>query len=119
MPDASHVFGGDLSFGPSGDLAAVLSDAQTKQRVTRRLLTNLGGYIWQSTYGGGFPAFVGAPVTADQLSAIATAQMALEASVLQSPAPSLTATADPYGNVTVTIVYATSNGAQKLVTPLS
>ena len=119
MADASHTWGGDLSLGPSGDLAPASGDPQTQQRILRRLLTNPGAYVWQSAYGGGFPAFVGATVTADQISAVATAQMALEATVLQAPAPVLTASADPYGNITVTIVYATNNGAQTLVTPLS
>ena len=119
MADASLVFGSDLLLGPTGDLASVSGDAQTQQRVIRRLCTNPGGYIWALSYGGGFPAFVGATVTADQIGAVARAQMALEATVAQSPAPVVTTSADSFGNITASITYATSNGAQTVAVPLS
>ncbi len=118
MTDAACTWGGDLSLGPSGDLATVAGIAESQERVTRRLFTNQGGYIWQLGYGGGFPALVGATVAAEQIGAIARAQMQLEPSVQQSPAPVVTTAANATGDVTVSIVYATSEGTATVTGPV-
>lgn len=119
MTDISHTMGSDLSFGPTGALVLASGLTETTQRVARRLVTNLGGYIWQITYGGSFPKFVGATVTADQIQAIAQQQMLLEPSVLQSPPSTVTTSVDQTGNITAIITFTTAEGAQSLIVPIS
>jgi len=46
MSDISHLWGNDLTIGPTGDLAVASNDGLTQQRVLRRLLTSVGDYIW-------------------------------------------------------------------------
>lgn len=113
LQDLDHNFGGDLSVTLTGDLATVSGDTRTQQRILRRLLTNPGGYIAQPTYGAGLLQFIGQAVSVDEITALIKGQIAMEASVAQTPAPVITVTQDP-GNVSafdVSIAYtdATSN----------
>jgi phage baseplate assembly protein W len=87
MPDLSHQWGADLSVGPSGDLAVVTGSTLGQQRVLRRLLTNPGEYIWQTTYGAGLPGLIGQTVSAAGLRAVVRSQIFKEAAVARTPEP--------------------------------
>jgi hypothetical protein len=106
MPDLDLLFGGDLSVGPTGDLALTDGSTLTEQRLLRRLLTNTADYIWQLTYGAGLGQFVGQPGAPAAVQAVARAQMLLENAVAHSPAPIIDAAATVDGTVTMTIRYA-------------
>ncbi len=106
MPDLNHAFGTDLALGPGGDLATVSGTDLTQQRVLRRLLTNPKDYIWQLDYGAGLGAYVGRPANAAQLQGVTQAQMQLEPTVAQSPAPVVSVVSQNNGTVTMTIRYA-------------
>ncbi len=105
MADLSLLFGGDLNVGPTGDLALSDGSALTEQRVLRRLLTNVGDYLWQLNYGAGLGQFVGQPAAATVISGIVRTQMLLEAAVSRSPAPTVGVTSTVDGTVNLTIQY--------------
>ena len=87
MSDIHHQFGSDLLLGPTGDLAVVSGSLLGQQRVLRRLLTNLGDYIWQLTYGAGLAQFVGQPANVLRVAAVIRSQIFREAAVAATPAP--------------------------------
>ncbi len=87
MPDIDHTFGGDLTVSANGDLLTVDSVTLSQEMVLRRLLTNPRDYIWHPDYGAGLPAMVGKPVDVAKTKGIILAQMFLEVSVVQDPAP--------------------------------
>jgi hypothetical protein len=120
MPDIAHVYGGDLQLNSSGGLLTVDGDALTQQRILHRLLTNVGDYIWELTYGAGLPTFVGSPVNAPAIAAVVRQQILLERTVAPSPEPQITVQASPTGYVTVTIIYAdaTTGATQTLSFPV-
>lgn len=122
MADLSHNIGSDLALGSTGDLATVSGDAETQQRVLRRLITNPRAYIWQLPYGGGLAAFIGQPVNDADIAAVVRAQMALEATVAAMPEPTVTVTpsADGDGTNTANVSYvdATTGATQTLACPL-
>ena len=93
MPDISHMMGGGLSVGPSGDLALVDGFQRGVQRILRRLLTNQGDYIWQLPYGAGLPKRVGSLIDIPFLTSLVRSQIFLEASVARDPAPIITVSA--------------------------
>ena len=106
MADIAHVFGGDLSVDATGDIA-VSDGAQLGQElILRRLLTNLGGYIWSLDYGGGIASFIGRPAAATQIAAVIRSQMFLEAAAAKTPAPVITVKAQPDGSVIAGVRYA-------------
>ena len=106
MADLALQFGGDLSVGPSGDIALVDGAELTQQRVLRRLLTNGGDYIWQISYGAGLGQFVGQPGAPSAISGVARMQMLQEAAVARTPAPVITTALDAGGTATLTLRYA-------------
>ncbi len=118
MADASHYFGGDLSIAPTGDLATVSDAVEVQQRIVRRLATNLGGYIWQLTYGAGLPAMIGDPASLSQIQGIVTQQMALEAGVDQTQPITVTGTTDNLGTLGITISYTDASSGQGMVLTL-
>jgi phage baseplate assembly protein W len=105
MVDLTLQFGGDLSVGPTGDLALVDGTGLTQQRVLRRLLTNPGDYIWQLSYGAGLGTFVGQPGTPAAISGVVRTQLLQEAAVAPSPAPVVTSVSGNDGTVTTTLTY--------------
>ena len=105
MPDIYEYVGDDIQTSPTGDLATVEGTLEGQQRVLRRLLTAPGSYIWHPTYGAGLGQFIGKPQTAAQIQGIVRAQMLLEASVAQNPAPTVSVTFTPSGVFTVNIGY--------------
>lgn len=115
MADLFHEFGGDLVVGNSGDLFTAEGSTLGQQRVLRRLLTNLGGYIWNLSYGAGLPAMVGETIDAARIAGIARSQMLLEAGVAQSPPPTCTVVSTPLGVVTATISYTDAENGEPQV----
>jgi hypothetical protein len=97
LADIDQTWGGDIGLSPTGDLGRVTRAARSKQRVLRRLMTNPGDYIWHPTYGAGLPGKLGSTATASEIQALILAQMKLEPSVAQSPAPVITVTVFPGG----------------------
>ena len=112
MADFSLQFGGDLSVGPTGDIALADGPALTEQRVLRRLLTNSGDYIWQLGYGAGLAQFVGQPGAPATINGVARTQMLQEAAVARAPAPVITTTLDAGGIATLTLRYADATTGQ-------
>lgn len=106
MPDISHLWGNDLAFSPTGDLAAADIPTLTQQRVLRRLLTNPGDYIWALDYGAGLANFVGQPGAAAAIRAAIRGQIFKEAAVAQTPEPVIDLQPDPSGSIYVHIRYA-------------
>jgi hypothetical protein len=94
MSDLAHVIGGDLTVAADGDLAAISGSTLGQQRVLRRLLTNVGDYIWQLNYGAGLPAMIGTPADAAAITGIVRHQIFLEGAVAQTPAPIISVEAD-------------------------
>ena len=94
--DIGHRWGADLDVSPTGDLGIVEGAPAATQRILRRLLTNLGDYIWNPTYGAGLTQFVGIPTQSRQIAAIVRSQMLQEAGVARLPTPEITV-ANPEG----------------------
>ena len=105
MADLAHVVGTDLTINSVGDLATVDLAVWTQQRILRRLLTNVGGYIWQLNYGAGLPAMVGATISSQQIAAIIRQQLGLEAAVSKYPEPRISVQADQTATVFATVTY--------------
>jgi len=105
MADLALGFGGDLSAGPTGDIALADGTGLTQQRVLRRLLTNAGGYIWQLAYGAGLAQFVGMPGAPAAIQGVVRSQILQEATIASSPVPSVAAVAGQDGTVVLTIRY--------------
>ena len=117
MADVAHVMGQDLQLSATGDLAMVDGDAQTQQRVLHRLLTSMGTYIWQLSYGASLPALVGSVASRQQIAAIIRAQMAYESSVAPSPEPQVVLTSGTITEVSATITYTDSvSGRTQILT---
>ena len=112
MSDCFPTMGGDLSVGVGGDVLLASGSTYTQQRVTRRLLTNPGGYIWQLDYGAGLPAMVGQVASLDSIGAIVRAQMALEAAVAPSPEPTVTLASNALGQTAAVISYTDADSGQ-------
>lgn len=89
LTEVAHLWGGDLQLSATGDVARVSDAERSKQRVLRRLLTNPGSYLSHVNYGGGVPASVGAILDIGKTKTLIRGQMLLEASVAQSPPPSV------------------------------
>jgi hypothetical protein len=112
MADLALLFGGDLSVGPTGDIALANAMALAEQRLLRRLLTNQLDYIWQLTYGAGLGKFIGQPGASAAISGVVRAQMLLEAAVAFNPAPVIGVVASVDGTVTLTLRYADATSGQ-------
>lgn len=97
MDDVWHDYSGDLVISANGDLLTATSVDESRQRVLRRLYTNLQDYIWNPTYGAGLPAKIGDPFDVATISAIVTAQMYLEESVVRNPPPVIQVSSFPNG----------------------
>lgn len=91
--DINCNWGQDIVAAPNGDLATVTASDRSQQRVLRRLLTAINGYIWHPQYGAGLPSFVGQPLSLDnydQIKSLILSNMFLEQSVSQNPQPVIT-----------------------------
>lgn len=81
LDDIGHVWGQDLQVGPTGDLARVNEATRTQQRILRRVLTALGSYLFEPTYGAGLPQKIGQALNIGEVKGIIRGQMLLEPSV--------------------------------------
>ena len=108
MQDLALMFGGDLLIGATGDLALVGGSEWTAQRILRRLLTNTGDYIWNLGYGAGLGKYIGAPLSAQNLSASIRNQIFQETSVARDPDPVVGITDSRDGSVFLMINYASA-----------
>lgn len=106
MVDVWHHFGGDLAVSPTGDIAVASGPTATQQRVLRRLLTNVGDYVWQMSYGAGLGSLVGQPSASQRIQGLIRGQIFGEAAVARTPEPAIDVRADQSGLVTVQIRYA-------------
>lgn len=107
MPDLNLEWRGDLSFGPSNDLAVVDGDDFVRQRIERRLFTAVQGYVFHLEYGAGVPQKIGELYQPHDIAAIIRGQMLLEDSVAQDPPPRIQAWTSPeiQGGMIVRIDY--------------
>lgn len=94
MADLWAEWNDDLQVSPTGDLLLADGDDMARQRITRRILTAVNGYIFHLEYGAGLPQRIGAPARQNQILAIVRSQIALETSVRQNPPPSVDVTVD-------------------------
>ena len=81
MPDAQHWFGEDLSVSPTGDIALVDGIDLGNERIVRRLMTNLGAYIWHIDYGASVPKRVGDTLDLTLIESVIRSQIYLEDAV--------------------------------------
>lgn len=123
MPDISHQWGFDLTTGPGGDLSVSTDSELCKQRILRRLLTNLNDYIWQPAYGAGLAGFIGQPGNVARIEAVIRSQIFKEAAVARAPEPVVDVAIAPDGNPSTVYVHvsyadATSGETQILSFPV-
>ena len=102
LADISHVYGNDVTQTPSGDIATVITNPRTVQRVIRRLLTTPtvpgnSAYPWQTIYGCGLAAKIGSVGWSDsEIEALVRSQMLQEQSIAPTPQP--TVDVEPFAN---------------------
>ena len=113
MPDLDHLWGNDLSTSSTGDLALVDGADLTTERIIRRLMTAVQGYIWHLSYGAGVPQRIGDTLDVDVITGVVTDQVLKEATVARDPAPIITVTPILNG-VFVSIVYSSSITGQQI-----
>ena len=94
MADLDLEWGGDLTIGPTGDLVVTSGNAETDQHILRRLLTPVKGYVWHLEYGAGLVQHIGNVASVANIQALVRASIKLEASVQQSPPPTVTVDED-------------------------
>jgi hypothetical protein len=97
-------WGGDLSVGPSGDIAVSPIQLETQQRIVRRLLTNPGNYIWHTDYGAGLGSYVGLPYSSNTIENTILGQLLYEQLVVAAPPPSVQISQSPGGVFSMTSV---------------
>lgn len=115
--DLYHIFGNDLQLNLNGDLLTVDGDELSKQRILRRLLTAIKGYIWHATYGAGLPQYIGQNFSSAlerRLKGNIKTQMFLEETVAQSPEPQITLNYN--GNTINCVIIYTSKSTGKVFT---
>lgn len=78
---------GDFIVSSKGGLVIATGDDYSRQRLQRRLLTAVFGYVWHREYGAGLPQKVGDPWSPSDIEAICMGQVVLEASVRANPPP--------------------------------
>lgn len=99
---------GDLSVGPSGDIAVASIESNAQQRVIRRLLTNAGDYIWHTDYGAGLGSYVGRTYSPSSIEATILNQLQLEPVVDSIPVPTVQinqSIAGSFSSISVTVQY--------------
>lgn len=89
MPDLAHWYGDDFGIDARGDLLLADGLDLTNQRIVRRLMTALGGYIWHVEYGASVPLRVGDTLDVEEVEAVVRSQMYLEEAVARDPEPKI------------------------------
>ena len=107
MPDVFLEWNSDFVVSATGGLQLASGDDFARQRIIRRLLTAVRGYLWHQDYGAGLPQKIGSPASVISLKALVRSQIALESSVAPTPAPIINVTEDPntLGLYTISINY--------------
>lgn len=88
--DIEHVYGSDFTLTDSNDLAVVMDVDASNERIIRRLLTSIGDYFWEETYGCGVSSYIGKAMSSQikkELTGIILTQIFKEATVAKNPAP--------------------------------
>ncbi|OAG75981.1 tail protein [Acetobacter malorum] len=101
----SHEWGGDLELSASGGLKIASGHEGIRQRLLRRLMTPLLGYLWQPDYGAGLPERVGSITTQEELYAIVRSQCALEVGIDQTQPVTVTLNDNGNGGYSCLIAY--------------
>src|SRR5437899_2076299 len=105
MPDLFGEWHQDLRHTLSGDLALADTVDLPRQRILRRLLTPIRGYLWHLEYGAGLPQKIGHLAVTANIEALIRANIALEASVVSSPPPKIKVTGFVTGLYVIEITY--------------
>lgn len=93
LGDINQTFGSDIVASPTGDLGFITGTDLGTQRILRRLLTNIDGYIWHPEFGAGLKAAIGQPLSQDklrQLESLIISNIFLEERVAKTPPPVIT-----------------------------
>jgi hypothetical protein len=101
-------WGGDLSVGPSGDIAVAPVQTEIQQRLVRRLLTSSGDYIWHTDYGAGLGKYVGETYVPNLIEGTILNQLQYEKLIAISPSPSVQinqSLAGDFSTISVTVQY--------------
>jgi hypothetical protein len=114
MADLWLWFQRDLEFAPNSDLRLADGDDLARQRIIRRLLTPVRGYMWHLGYGAGLPQKIGNPTTQPIIQSLIQANIALESSVARYPIPIIATSIYPNGEVLVKIQYTDANTNQQV-----
>lgn len=75
----------DFLVSSKGGLVIATGDDYARQRLQRRILTAVHGYVWHREYGAGIPQKVGDPWSPTEIEAICQSQVNLEAAVAPNP----------------------------------
>jgi hypothetical protein len=105
MSDVYLEWNADFIVSPSGGLLLVDGNDYARQRLERRLFTAVNGYVWHPEYGAGLPQKIGDPWSVEQIQAIVSSQVVMEASVAPSPPPQTRAAEIVPGLVSIDISY--------------
>jgi phage baseplate assembly protein W len=111
--DLNAPWGGDLSLSQTGGLELITGLPLATQRLIRRLLTNLGAYIFEPTYGAGLGRFVGQPINEQAIAALVTSQAEQEDTI--ASVTSVTVTANTISSYGLTIVFVAANTSAQQV----
>lgn len=84
-------------------------DDYARQRLQRRFLTAVFGYVWHREYGAGLPQKLGDPWSPSQIEAICQAQAVLEASVAPNPPPRIRVREVIAGMVSIDVQYTSAH----------
>jgi hypothetical protein len=117
MNDISLEWNGDISFGPTGDVATSTGQQMVSQRICRRLLTNTGDYLWQLDYGASLGQFVGTPVDTHNIEAVIRSQIQLESALPKNMTTdvSVSMASNGSGIVSATVLYSDQTAAAPAV----
>ncbi len=113
MTEPYHYWGSDLNVSASGDLLLADGLELSKQAVLKRLLTNMGDYLWELGYGAGLPQRIGQTLNLPEITGLIRSQMFLEGSVSQTPEPVITVQQIP-GGVAAQIYYTEAESGQQV-----
>lgn len=105
--DIYHVFGEDLKIDQNGGLLLTDGIDETNQRIVKRLLTPIRGYIWHLSYGAGLPDEVGVALSQKELNKIrglVISNVMKEQTVSKTPPPQIDFDIIPNG-LSCTIAY--------------
>jgi hypothetical protein len=118
MPDLYLDWQDDFQASATGDLLLCEGDTQARQRIIRRLLTAVQGYVFHLDYGAGLPQRIGLPGKSKTIAGIVKSQMLKEATVDKKSPPTVTVTesTSTVGLYVIDITYTATSGKQVSLT---